>query len=72
MGRNSKYYGFLIVGVGDFNNDGLQDLFFAGKFKHQAALFIWLHIGSQDIQHEIVVFYQMCRYGLADKCRRKG
>ena len=27
----SNYYGGAGVGIGDFNNDGLQDLFFAGN-----------------------------------------
>lgn len=41
----SNYYGGAGIGIGDFNNDGLQDIFFAGNLESDR-----LYINEGDMQ----------------------
>lgn len=43
----SNFYGGAGIGIGDFNNDGLKDIFFAGNIVNDE-----LYINKGDLQFE--------------------
>lgn len=48
----SNYYGGAGVGVGDFNNDGLSDLFFAGNLVDDRLFINRGQLKFEDLSHE--------------------